>query len=443
MKNLRLTNTISKDKEFFKPLKNKKVKLYVCGITPYDSAHLGHGRCYVVFDVLFRVLKFIGYDVTYVRNFTDIDDKLINKAKKESDDVNKYKEIAERYIKEFEEDVTALGCLIPTHEPRVTDNIPEIISFIKELIEKNKAYVVDGDVYFDTTSFSNYGKLSGKNLDDLIAGIRVEVNEKKKHPGDFALWKGNEEGLFWKSPWGHGRPGWHIECSVLANKFLGSSIDIHGGGMDLIFPHHENELAQSEALTGKPFVSYWIHNALLNLDKVKMSKSLGNFFTLREVFKKYDPMVLRYYYLQHHYRTPIDFSIDGLESVQKAYKKLINVFSKIPLVDQTEIQNDIVDRMLDALCDDLNTSRVLGILFENLNRIQESKDLASEVKSFLVSTMGLSFKPIEEAIKITPEIQKLMDEREDARKNRDWAKADAIRDKLSEMGVELHDKHLD
>ena len=307
MDKIELYNSLTRKEEFLLP--EQTIKMYVCGITPYSDAHIGHGRCYVVFDILYKLFIFLGYNIKYVRNFTDIDDKLLSKAQETGSD---YKQIADKFIKRFKEDIFALGCLAPTLEPRVTENIAEIISFIEGLIKKKKAYVLDNDVYFDIESFSQYGKLSRKNLDELITGARVDINLNKKNPADFALWKGNNENLFWKSPWGYGRPGWHIECSALVEKYLGSTIDIHGGGMDLIFPHHENEVAQSEALMEKPLSKIWIHNAFVNLNKEKMSKSLGNIFTLRELFKKYDPMILRFYFLGHHYRTPIDFKMEML-----------------------------------------------------------------------------------------------------------------------------------
>ncbi len=325
---LKITNTLSGKKESFVPLKAPEVKMYVCGVTPYDYAHLGHGRVYVIFDVLYRLLTFSGYKVTYCRNFTDIDDKLLNRAKKELGDRLAYERLATKFIDAFHDDMNALNCLPPTYEPRVTEHITEIIEFIDGLVKKEKAYIVNGDVYFSIEQFPNYAQLSKHKLKDLRAGARVEVQEKKKDPLDFALWKSELEETFWKSPWGWGRPGWHIECSTLARLYLGEQIDLHAGGMDLIFPHHDNEIAQTEALIGKPFVKYWMHNAFVRIDKEKMSKSLGNFFTLQEVFKKFDPIVIRYLYLTHHYRSPLDFSFDDLEAAHKTYQKLARIFSK-------------------------------------------------------------------------------------------------------------------
>src|SRR3990167_3400048 len=326
---LQISDTLSGNKVPFEPLNKDKISMYVCGVTPYDHAHVGHGRCYVTFDLLYILLKNLGYNVKYCRNFTDVDDKLLNKAEKELGDRLRYKEVADKFINSFNEDVKELQCKTPNFEPRVTETIPEIIDLIQGLIDNGKAYIVDGDVYFSVRSFKDYGKLSKRKLEDLKAGARVDINDKKKDPLDFALWKAEKEGDFWKSPWGYGRPGWHIECSAMAKKFLGNQIDLHAGGMDLIFPHHENEIAQTEACTGEQFSKYWMHNAFVQIDKEKMSKSLGNFFTLKDVLKKYDPQVVRYYYLSHSYNVPLDFSFDELEKIQKSYKRLVNIFDKV------------------------------------------------------------------------------------------------------------------
>ena len=443
---LKITNTLNKKEEEFKSIEPNKVKLYVCGVTPYDYAHLGHGRCYVTFDFLYRLLKFLGYKVTYCRNFTDVDDKLINKAEKELSDPYKYSQIAEKYIFSFKEDMEKLNCLSPDYEPRVTENIPEIIKFVEKLIESGHAYVSNGDVYFSVKSFSDYGKLSGRKLEDLKVGARIEINVLKRDPLDFALWKGEKEGTFWKSPWGYGRPGWHIECSVMANKYLGEHIDIHAGGMDLIFPHHENEIAQSESLFGPNFANYWIHNAFVQIDKQKMSKSLGNFFTLNEIFKKFDPMVIRYYFLKQSYRAPLDFTPESLEATKKSYEKLAKFFSKFECDDKLEneviAKNEIVQKMLNFLLDDLNTSGALGVLFDNLDFLIE-KDSFCEVKNFLQKVFGFTLKPLQEKeIKITPEIKRLIEEREIARQNKDWIAADKIREQLKKMGYESQDTKI-
>lgn len=440
-----LTNTLTGKKEKFVSIEPHKIKLYVCGITPYSDSHLGHGRCYVAFDVLFRLLKFLGYQVTYCRNFTDIDDKLLNKAQEQLGDASKYRHIADTYIDTFHEDMRLLNCLSPDVEPRVTDNISEIISFISGLIQKGHAYEVNGDVYFDISSFPAYGALSKHKLEDLKAGARVDVREQKRDPLDFALWKAEKEGTFWPSPWGYGRPGWHIECSALARKFLGEQIDIHAGGLDLIFPHHENEIAQSEALLGHRFANYWLHNGFVTIDKEKMSKSLGNVFNLREMCQKYDPMVIRFYFISHHYKAPLDFSKESLEATQKTYQRLCLAFESVVPNYEVEAMKEspFIQRMLAFLLDDLNTVGMLGVLFEELKEMVSNTQQASLVKGFLVNVLGLKMVPIEEPKKaMTPEIKKLLDERETARKNKDWARADALRDQLASMGYEVQDKKL-
>jgi len=427
------------------PLEEGKVKLYACGVTPYDHSHIGHGRSYVFVDTLVRFLRFLGYDVFYVRNVTDIDDKLLVKAGK-AGDLMKYKEIAAEFTDLYRKEMQALNSLDPDAEPTVTGHIPQIIDFIKILIAKKNAYEVDGDVYFDLSSYKAYGELSGKNIEDLFAGARVEVDDRKKSPGDFVLWKGNKENLFWKSPWGYGRPGWHIECSALAKTFLGESIDIHCGGMDLVFPHHENERAQSESAHGKIFARYWIHNALLNIDKQKMSKSLGNILSLKEIFAKKDPMILRYYFLQHQYRTPIEFSFEMLDAATVAYKKLAKLFQDVSLPDKPlscdeMLSVELVVKMSDALADDLNSPKMLGILFENLSEIRKDSCAAVATKQFLTFVCGLTLDPLPEQ-EITPEIAELIEKREEARREKRWGEADQIRDQLRELGYEVQDKKL-
>jgi cysteinyl-tRNA synthetase len=446
--NIKLTNTLTGTKEIFEPLTPGKVNLYVCGVTPYDYSHIGHGRCYVTFDTLVRLLRLIGFQVTYVRNVTDIDDKLLNKAQALGD-MMKYTEVAEKFTQAFHHNMAQLNCLTPDYEPRVTQCIPEIIEFINGLIQANKAYVVDNDVYFDLASYPAYGKLSGKNLDDLIAGARVDVDERKRSPGDFALWKGNNEEKFWKSPWGYGRPGWHIECSVMAKKYLGTTVDIHGGGQDLTFPHHENERAQSESLHNEPFVRFWMHNAFVNINKEKMSKSLGNIISLNDMFKAKDPMVVRFYFLQHHYRTPIDFSYSDLDATQTAYKKLVTHLSP-PLQTPASVEwtayikhNPAAHAMLEALCDDLNTPKFLGLVFEHLSEYKTDPILADFVRMLLTSVLGLTLQPLpEQVVEVTPEIQKLLYEREEARLAKNWKHADAIRDQLTKLGYTPQDKKV-
>jgi cysteinyl-tRNA synthetase len=442
---LQLTNSLTGKKEVFKPLNKDEINIYVCGITPYDYAHLGHGRCYVSFDLLVRLLRFIGYNVIYGRNFTDIDDKILRRAQEELGDMHRYPEITNKYINAFNADVHALNCLHPTFEPRVTLMIPQIITFIGKLIDAGHAYVSKSDVYFSVESFPAYGKLSKHKTEDLIAGQRIEPTEKKRNPLDFALWKGTEDKTFFKSPWGYGRPGWHIECSVMAEDLFGPSFDIHGGGRDLIFPHHENEIAQSESLHNMPMATYWLHNGFIQINKEKMSKSLGNFFTLRDVFKEVDPMVVRYYLLSHHYRAPVEFSLHDVMAVQKSYKRLVRIFDVVcPKLTHEDLKtSSIVEQMLQFLYDDLNTPGMMGVLFDNLDYLQQNRQELCAVKLFLQDVLGLTLRPLpEKEVEITPEIQALLDERDAARKQKDWTKADKLRDMLQELGVDVSDKKL-
>jgi len=442
---LLLTNTLTRKKEEFKSREPGKVSMYVCGVTPYDDAHIGHGRCYVTFDILYRLLKFLGYDVKYARNFTDIDDKLLNRAEKELGDRLRYKEVAERYMKSFSDDMRSLNCLTPDFEPRATETIDDMIELIGKLIDKGHAYESAGDVYYSVRSFPDYGKLSKRDIEDLKVGARVDVNEKKKDPLDFALWKSEPEGSFWKSPWGWGRPGWHIECSAMSTKLLAPHIDIHGGGMDLIFPHHENEIAQSEGVYGPNFTNYWLHNAFVRVNKEKMSKSLGNFFTLRDVLKEFDPMVVRFYYLNHNYNIPLDFSDEGLKAAEKTYKRLVRIFEGAPesISSQEIASHPLVQQMLGFLTDDLNTAGMMGVVFENLETLKADKSAAAAVKSLFQDVLGLTLAHIKEKeVEITPEVEALIKRREEARAAKNWAESDRIRDQLREMGVDLQDKKL-
>ncbi|MCL4380605.1 cysteine--tRNA ligase [Candidatus Dependentiae bacterium] len=443
---LYLTNTLTGVKSEFEPLKSSNVQVYVCGITPYDYAHIGHARCYVTFDLLFRLLQALGYGVTYVRNFTDIDDKLISRAARELGNPFAYRTVAEKFITAFTEDMAQLHCLVPTHEPRVTQTIPAIIEMIQLLITQGHAYVAGGDVYYDVKTFNRYGLLSKRNLLQQIAGARVDVDDRKRSPYDFALWKGEKEGSYWESPWGWGRPGWHIECSAMAKKHLGITIDIHGGGMDLIFPHHENEIAQSEGASKATFARYWMHNAFVRIDKEKMSKSLGNFFTIRQVLNHFDAMILRYYLLNHHYTIPLDFSWQDVEAHKKAYERIVKLFESVAVGDETlttALQNPIAARMMRLLCDDLNGAGAFGVLFEKYKEIEQDAATARAVKILLQQLFGLSLAPIEQkAIQMTPEIESLMQARTAARSRRDWATADRIRDQLMSLGVEVQDSKL-
>lgn len=443
---IKMTNTLSRTKQQFIPLYQKKVTLYVCGVTPYDKSHIGHGRCYVSFDIIYRTLSFFGYEVTYCRNFTDIDDKLINKAKNELGDPSLYPQIAETYINLFHSEVDALGCLRPSVEPRVTHNIDLIITFIEKLIQKGYAYESYGDVYFDLTKTKHYPQLSKHKQEDLIAGARVEIGEKKRHALDFVLWKKEEEETFWKSPWGYGRPGWHIECSAMAAHYLNEHIDIHGGGEDLMFPHHDNEIAQSEALYGSPFARYWLHNGLLRVNKEKMSKSVGNVFSLEDVFKHVDPMILRYYYLMHHYRSPLDFSLDDVIAAGKSYKRLITLFKDISTHNCTQtsvFNNHVIQQFLHHLNDDFNTAAIIGKIFDYISEESYNTDDYQALKWFMNNVLGISLEPLKEKkIVITPEIQQLLDNRTKAREQKDWKRADEIRDQLQQLGFEIKDKKI-
>lgn len=437
---------MTQKKEPFSSQETEKVKMYVCGITPYDYAHIGHGRCYVIFDLVYRLLQFSGYQVTYARNFTDIDDKLIKRAELELGDPKKFSEIANRFIKAFGRDMEKLNCIRPHYEPRVTEVIDKIIVFIQKLIEKDYAYVSDGSVYYRVEKFKNYGKLSKQSIKDLESGARIQIDEDKENPLDFALWK-KDEVVGYQSPWGHGRPGWHIECSVMSDDIFKGPLDIHGGGMDLMFPHHENEIAQSEALYDSKFVNYWLHNAFVRINKEKMSKSLGNFLTLHELMEKYDPMVMRFYYLKHHYRNPLDFSYQDLNAAQVAYKKIVNFFQDVSEKSVHDISlvknNFVVEAMTEALFDDLNTSAVFGILFEKMEVLKNDSYAKSLVKYFIVNVLGLTLAPIlEKSVEITPQIQKLLEDREQARLEKNWKLADEIRDQLQKLGIEIQDKKI-
>jgi cysteinyl-tRNA synthetase len=445
---LKLTNTLTGKKEEFESLVSRRVSMYVCGITPYDNAHVGHGRVYVSFDILYRLLQSLHYDVLYCRNLTDIDDKILKKSSEIFGNRMRYADITLPVIDAYHEDMQALNCLPPDFEPRVTDNIGIIIDFIQKLIAAGKAYESNGDVYFRVREFADYGKLSKHKLEDLRAGARVDVSEKKDDPLDFALWKREPEGEFWQSPWGWGRPGWHIECSAMAWKYLGPEIDIHAGGLDLVFPHHENEIAQTEALTGKSFARYWLHNGFVMINHEKMSKSLGNFFTLRDIFRQFDPMVVRYYLITHHYKAPLDFSFQDMAVAHKSYQRLTRVLDAIQCDDKDPLyydtlKSDIGQRMMSFLLDDMNTPGMLGVLFTSLDMLKNDTDTLCEVKLILMKVLGLRCKqiPATETV-LTPEIQQLIAEREDARAAKDWARADAIREQLKALGYQVQDRKI-
>ncbi len=483
---MKIYNTFTGRKEEFVPLIPNKVKIYACGVTVYDHCHIGHARSAIVFDVIRRYIKYKGFDVKYVRNFTDIDDKIINRAKQEG---ITWDAVARKYTDEYYKDMKRLGVGRADIEPKATEHIEEIIDIVNGLIEKGYAYEVKGSVYFSVDKFIGYGNLSKKDMEEMMAGARVEVDERKKNPLDFALWKKSKEGEpSWESPWGAGRPGWHIECTAMSIKHLGESFDIHGGGADLLFPHHENEIAQSEAFTGKPFAKYWIHNGFITIDKEKMSKSLGNFFTIKEVLDKFDPEVVRFFLLSTHYRSPIEFSDDQLReaesSIDRYYTTIVRINDFLgTLIVSTSLEKknggeeefsnagkifeglllSFREKFEEAMDDDFNTALALGHIFELIreaNRFLDnrpsglkSRNLLSQTKELLfeageilnifgrtphvwylslmeIRNIGLSEKNILEKIK----------ERQDARQKKDWHIADAIRKELEEKGIILEDK---
>jgi cysteinyl-tRNA synthetase len=455
---VKIFNTLSNEKEEFVPLTEGQVRMYVCGVTVYDSAHLGHCRFLITFDVVYRYLRFLGFDVTYVRNFTDVDDKIIKRA---NDERASWEVIANRYIDEFNQDAIALGLLAPGIEPRATEHIPEMIQIIKKLEQNGHAYRINGDVYYSVLSFVEYGKLSRKDIDELEAGARVEVDERKHSPLDFALWKSSKPGEpTWDSPWGPGRPGWHIECSAMSTKYLGQPFDIHGGGRDLIFPHHENEIAQSEAAAGQPLARYWLHNGFLNINQEKMSKSLGNFFTIREILADFDAAALRHYFLSSHYRSPMDFSMDGLTEAARASDR---IYETIERVDRLQRSNSAAapDRVLiesfrREMDDDFNTPRTLALIFDEvrtLNRLldeKKSKGIEERCAALRVmcDTLGLLQPGYFERKKVRflakspikqDEIEDFIRRRDQARQDKNWSEADRLRDELSQMGIVLED----
>ena len=469
---LQLFNTLTRKKEKFTPLKEKQIGMYVCGVTVYDYCHVGHARAAIVFDTFYRYFQYLGYEVRFVRNFTDIDDKIINRANEEGID---WQEVNRKYISAFYEDMGKLNIAAPTVEPKATDHIAEMLDMIQSLVDQDKAYESDGDVFYSIKSFKDYGCLSGKNIDDLQSGARVEVNESKRDPLDFALWKKSKPGEpSWDSPWGPGRPGWHIECSAMSKKYLGDTFDIHGGGKDLVFPHHENEIAQSCGCTGKQPVRYWVHNGFVNIDKEKMSKSLGNFFTIREVCKKYHPEVLRLFLISSHYRSPIDFSEKNLEDATKVlsrfYEGLAGAREKTANLNKESIPNfqekvknhPLTQKFETAMNDDLNTAVAMAHMNEelrNLNTAVLGKG-GSSLEDIAVATraweeagkiLGLFFLTPEEFEKELFEIknqernldvskiEELIAGRKSARQSKNWAEADRCRDELTEMGILIED----
>ena len=455
---MKIYNSLTRKKEEFVPLKPGKVSMYVCGPTVYNYFHIGNGRTFIVFDTIRRYMEYRGYEVNFVQNFTDIDDKMINKANEENTTV---KEIGDKYICEYYKDADGLNIKRATTNPRATEYINEIIDFVSGLIEKGYAYEVNGDVYFRTKKFEGYGQLIGQNLDDLQAGARINVDERKEDPMDFAIWKAQKPGEpAWECPWGLGRPGWHIECSCMAKKLLGDTIDIHAGGMDLAFPHHENEIAQSEALTGKKFANYWMHAAFLNVNNQKMSKSLNNFLTARDALKEYDADVIRFLMLSGHYRIQLNFSNELLESAKASVERLYNAIGNLENLI-SEVKNEKMtdeeikylesldayrQRYIEKMDDDFNTADAISVLFDLIRDtnsnigINSSKELCEKALE-LIRELGLPLGILQKTTKgdLEAEVEALIAERQQARKDRNFALADKIRDELKARGIELLD----
>ena len=452
---LKLFNSLSRTKETFVPIEPGKVRMYVCGMTVYDYCHLGHARVLVVFDVIVRHLRTLGYEVTYVRNITDIDDKIIARARENNESINA---LTERFICAMHEDADALGVLRPDAEPRATESMDSILAMIRSLLDRGYAYQGDnGDVFYAVGRFDNYGQLSGKRLDELRSGARIDVEDAKHDALDFVLWKAAKpEEPSWPSDWGPGRPGWHIECSAMSTECLGAHFDIHGGGMDLQFPHHENEIAQSEAATGKHFVNYWIHNGFVQVDEEKMSKSLGNFFTVREILRRYQPEEVRYFILSSHYRSPLNYSDDNLNKARGALQRLYTALRDTAPADAVEPDSDFEQRFQAAMDDDFNTPEALATLFEltrAINRVREQDAVEAARLAATLHTLGgrlgiLQADPVQYLRGAQGEVDSgpddasidaLVARRDQARADRDWAEADRIRDQLTAMGILLED----
>ncbi len=462
-----LYNTLTQKKEELVPHEKNKIKMYVCGPTVYDSAHLGHARAAVTFDVIERFLSHVGFEVTYVRNFTDIDDKIINRANETGIPAS---EISEKYIEEYRNDMASIGVRRPTVEPKVTEHVPEIIDLIERIISNGYAYQSGDDVFFAVKKFKGYGKLSKRDPDDMLAGTRIDINEKKEDPLDFALWKGAKPGEpFWESPWGNGRPGWHIECSTMSMKYLGPSFDIHGGGKDLIFPHHENEIAQSEAATGKEFARYWVHNGLIQINREKMSKSVGNILNVRDAVTMWNREAIRLFFLSHQYLNPADFSDITMGESEAALERLYITLKRAKdqgkngSEDDTELAGAAASfgrKWVETMCDDFNTADAIGNLFELTRAVNRSIDsrgwtpalegALKEIGLFGKALGILEYEPAEylQSIKLQKksagitegEIEELIKERNSARADKNWKRADEIREELSSRGILLEDK---
>ncbi|HPL63992.1 MAG: cysteine--tRNA ligase [Syntrophales bacterium] len=481
---LKVYNTLTRRKEEFEPITPGKAGIYTCGVTVYDTCHMGHARSAVAFDVITKYLRFRGYDVTYVKNFTDVDDKIISRANKESKDIS---EVTERYILEHDRDMDELGVSRPDIAPRATENIPGMIALIGKLFEKGLAYEAGGNVFFAVDKFAGYGKLSGRKPEDMLAGARIEVDEKKRSPLDFALWKASKEGEpKWESPWGPGRPGWHIECSVMSQRYLGETFDIHGGGEDLIFPHHENEIAQSEGATGKPFARYWLHNGFIRIESEKMSKSLGNVFSIREMLGRYHPEVLRLFILQSHYRSPVDFTEEALAEARSGMERFYSTLNRIKEVlasapeapgltpeklgkkdrEAAEKINELPARFVEAMDDDFNTARAIGFIFDAVRTVNgylnekggridaPASVVLAAARDRILETgkvLGLFQEDPEvyfrkdrdrEISKLkldVREVERLIEERRSARAAKDWKRADEIRAELASRRIVIKD----
>lgn len=454
---MKVYNTLTRRKEEFIPIEEGKVKMYVCGPTVYNLFHIGNARTFIIFDTIRRYLEYRGYEVKFVQNFTDIDDKMIKKAKDTNTTV---KELGDHYIMEYYKDADKLKIKRATVNPRATEYIKEMISFIEELIVKGLAYEMEGDVYYSTKSYKEYGKLSGQNLDDLQSGARIDVDERKKDPMDFALWKKAKPfEPSWKSPWGNGRPGWHIECSCMALNLLGETIDIHAGGTDLIFPHHENEIAQSEGRSGKTFAKYWLHGAFINVDNRKMSKSLNNFFTAREILEKYDTEVVRLFMISGHYRTQINFTMEVLDSAKASLDRMYNALNilngylkneKQAITPEEEaLKQDLLaykDRFIEKMDDDFNTADGISVIFELIRdvNVKINENSSVELVKFVMSLLKDLGTPLgimqnELGGTLEEEVEELIKMRNEARKNRDFALSDKIRDDLTKKGIILED----
>jgi len=447
---LKLFNTLTRQKEEFQSIEPNSVRMYVCGMTVYDLCHVGHARVMVVFDMVRKWFETSGYDVTYVRNITDIDDKIIARAR---DNEETYQQLTSRFIDAMNQDAASLGVVRPDIEPKATENIPQMIELIGTLINKGYAYVGEsGDVYYSVSLFEKYGRLSGKTLEDLRAGERVEVDLAKKHPMDFVLWKTTKPGEpSWPSPWGDGRPGWHIECSAMSERYLGKYFDIHGGGQDLQFPHHENEIAQSEGAHGAGFVKYWMHNGFVRVDNEKMSKSLGNFFTVREVLDKFDPEVLRFFILRAHYRSPLNYSDKHLEDARLALSRMYTALKDVDPASQGSLtidwQHAFAHRFKEAMDDDFNTPEAISVLFDIVSELNRSGDVSlAYLLRALAAELGLLdreptlFLQSREGLEMSSEeIDAMIVARDEARSKKDFKEADRLRDELTAAGITLED----